>query len=153
MTQRLFIEGRWPSTNAVLALKASEARPRARHWHCDAAFSYAWWAREGRAAAMYAVRRHHLRPIEAGLVACVWIYLLHHTRYDPDAWTLCGKWFLDGIAQAGVIRSDRRDVYKVGGRAFATAEESDAFVGRIDDRLIPRGRAGALVELTEGTRE
>lgn len=149
VTQRLFIEGRWPSTNAVLALKASERRYPARGG--EQAFSYAWWAREGRAAAMFAVRRHRLRPVEAGLMVCVWIYLLHHTRYDPDAWTLAGKWFLDGIAQAGIIRSDRTDVYKVGGRAFGTSEESEAFVGRIDDPSIPRKRAGALVELAEGT--
>jgi hypothetical protein len=88
--------------------------------------------------------------VPPGCLACVWTYLAGHERCDPDAWMLAGKWCLDGLADAGVLRSDRRDVYATGGRVFGTVEEARAFFDARDTVRPWCGRPGALVEIAWG---
>lgn len=149
MTQRLWVEGIYPSTNRALDLRGGEAVYLARSGgRAPRGESFSLWARTVRHAVAVQARAS-LDPVAEGWRAVIWIYLLEHCRMDADGWTIAGKWIVDGLADAGIVRSDRKDVYSVGGRAFGTKEEGKAFVGARDG-LKWTGRPGALVELTAG---
>lgn len=114
---------------------------------------FATQARNFRAATALAARRACIPATAPGERACVWIYLAGHTHYDPDGWTLAGKWIVDGLADAKVVRSDRKDVYAVGGRVLQTDEETRAFILARDDlrRFLSAGLVvGAVVEIARG---
>ena len=70
-----------------------------------------------------------------------------HCKYDPGAWALVGKWIEDGLADAKVLPSDRRNVYATGGRVLQTPEDGNALFASIGDG--PPLKAGVLVELRE----
>lgn len=57
-----------------------------------------------------------------GLVS-VFVTVLGHWKHDPDGWLLLGKAAVDGLVDAGLMISDRRDLYSLGGRVTATREE------------------------------
>jgi hypothetical protein len=57
-----------------------------------------------------------------GLVS-VFVTVLGHWKHDPDGWLLLGKAAVDGLVDAGLMMSDRQDLYSLGGRVTATREE------------------------------
>lgn len=143
---RLFLDGAFPSTNEALALAKAEAVYRSKAGgRMPPGSSYSMWAKSVRErVALGAVRA--IRRLPDDVPVDVGFYLLRHPKYDADAWTMAGKWALDGLVDAKLIASDRRLVNRVGGRCLQTAEQSDAFA--LGHDTAPR-RRGLLIEIDE----
>lgn len=71
--------------------------------------------------------RPSLAPVK---YVSVWFDWYGSGREDPDAWTWAGKHILDGITDARVIPSDRKNVYSVGGRCAQSLAEMRMVLAR-----------------------
>jgi hypothetical protein len=77
----------------------------------------------------------------------IWVTVLGHHKHDPDAWLLLGKAAVDGLVDAGVLRSDRFDLHSIGGRVNATDEEDRIRRAREVAEGVPCAGPGFLLEL------
>jgi hypothetical protein len=132
----LHVPGDWPCTNHALSLLRSEGsymgrragtalagvKPRAN------ALGYAALAKQCRERVFWEAKRQRVKHL--GLVG-VSVYLLPvSVKPDPDAWSIVGKWAVDGLADANAIGNDRWSVAWTHGRCLRSAEEARALWAR-----------------------
>ena len=81
-------------------------------------------------------------------LARLYFTLLGSGKHDPSAWYLSAKAVEDGLVDAGVIPSDRHNVYDTAGRCVRTRDEMR---GALERAGVVAGVnvMGMLVELTE----
>ena len=147
MIQRLWVQGQFPSTNNALAGARADARAnrpghasRRARWR-ETPGGYTEAARWVRLVTKVAARRARLEPVPAALRVVIWFWMLGHYRFDSSAWYLPAKWIEDGLVDAGVLPSDRKNVYATGGRCLQTPEEGHHRFEWWD------GKPGVVVEL------
>jgi hypothetical protein len=139
---KLWLPGAWTSTNEAIKLARAEAVYLAKTGRLPTGDNYAARAKAARERAAAVCRlemRRLARPAERLRLRFV---LLGHERLDPSAWYLSAKWIEDGLVDAGLVRSDRFDVYSTAGRVVP-ASEADAERAK---RGTP-GLKGMLVEI------
>jgi hypothetical protein len=122
MNRVLWVPGTFRGTNGLLDdLRAAgrfEGFAKAKGWPIRGghdAFA------EHQAAVRLAVKAAAMRAFAQGCAA--WtvdlaFWLFGHGRHDPDAWYLLGKAAVDGLADAGIIDSDRFNVRNTRGRVL-----------------------------------
>jgi len=151
-TQALWLPGDFLSTNAMLDLQRAagyhagmrhSARGLQRARAAGPAQSYAIEARRIRTYAATLARKH-LEPLPADRWVRLAFYLLGHPRYDASAWYLPAKHVEDGLADAGVIGSDRHDVHSTEGRCVRSAEEAKILIARAGGTVV---QSGMIVEV------
>jgi hypothetical protein len=149
MRSVLWIPGRFSLTNKMLsnlraAGAAGEAYRRALNRHAAAHRPKDLFAEETQAirlAVKGAARVAKAEPV-VGLVS-IEVYVFGHHKHDPDAWLLLAKAATDGLVDAGVIGSDRFQVWTVTGRVAQTEDEERALVTRAVARgLVIKGTEG-----------
>jgi hypothetical protein len=123
----LWMPGRFNLTNKMLSnlRAAGVARGRGIRGAVD------YFAEETlaiRLAAASAARQYDLaRLVPVPDTTCdVGVYVFGHRKHDPDAWYLLAKPAIDGLVNAGVFYSDRRQVHVVSGRVLQTHFEEEA---------------------------
>lgn len=131
MRAMFFVEGRFRLTNQML----SDLRA-AGHFEGEAAALRRQGGWRGRKSPGYDLFASETQAIRLATKASaknigavpdvvnVALWVLGHHKHDPDAWLLLGKAIIDGLKDAGLIRSDRFQVGVVAGRVVrSTAEE------------------------------
>jgi len=147
-----WLPGRWPLVNDALSMIRAagyydgygEAKVGMGAWVRRARASGAdRWAQavsDGRSR-VAAVCRSCPRPAWPMSDVAVWI--VGHSRSDPDAWTLAAKIIVDGLVDAGMLPCDRRGVGIVRGRCWSGDEPV------WPSELRPyRNEIGALIDLS-----
>jgi hypothetical protein len=71
-----------------------------------------------RLATKVAVRRRHFPRVGTGEFLDITIWVLGHSRHDPDAWLLLAKAAIDGLVDAEVVASDRSGIGTIAGRVL-----------------------------------
>jgi hypothetical protein len=155
LVQRLWLPGPFPTTNDLLDMQRAagvyEGKRQAMRnggfsVTAPPAFSFAAKTREIRNDANMQARAARLKPMSR---AAVWVDWCGSGREDPDAWTLAAKAILDGLVDAKVFGSDRRNVESVGGRCAGSAEEiREVLMGAVSAGVPRRGGGGIGVLLT-----
>lgn len=139
------MQGVYPSTNQAVVMARADGRSHLARRRADER-GYAVVARGWRLAAAMEARRRKLGPFPADGRVSLAFWLVRHHRFDPSAWTMAAKWIEDGLTDAKVLASDRRNVYQVAGRVCQTEEESAAVLRRRAATVLDTGRPGMLVE-------
>lgn len=151
--QYLWLEGSWMSSNKALDVQRAtgfyvghgKATGRGRE---TGAYSYNTEVKSAEVRVWAAVRRQGIDTVPGDAQASLWIWLLKHCKYDPSAWTLASKWVEDALVRVGVLASDRRNVYAVGGRCCQSDAEGKSVLGWRGLAAYER-KAGMLVEIAE----
>ncbi len=153
LVQRLWLPGPFPTTNALLDMQRASGvfegkRQAMRRGGFSVTappkYSFAATVREIRDAAKVHALAARLAPMSR---AAVWFDWCGSSREDPDAWTLAGKAIVDGLVDAKVFGSDRRNVESVGGRCCGSLNEiREVLAGLSIGRFA--GERGVLVNLT-----
>lgn len=144
--QRLWVPGKFWATNEAYRQMRALAPVR----------SPAEVAAELRGFACVLARtaRPRLEPVS---YVHVWFDFYDSGKEDPDAWTWAGKHVLDGISDAKVIPSDRKNVYSTGGRCSQSLAEMRIYLARAGLGFkadCPASECrGILVTMTETTPE
>jgi hypothetical protein len=134
-TQRLWLPGDFPSSNAMLEHARAEGfNAGLRHYE------------RSRGKRQSAIHRPHARIIASIRAHAAahgrkylhqvppehWVrlafFLIGHPRYDADAWYLAAKPIADGLQDAGIIGRDGADVHSTEGRCVRSAEEARALL-------------------------
>jgi hypothetical protein len=88
----------------------------------------------------------HARAVGLKRLVGIWdlaVLVVGHGRHDPDAWMLAGKAILDGLVQAQIIGSDRKQIRLTSGTVLKYGGELEICKAL---RLQP-GRPGCIVRL------
>lgn len=125
--QRLWCPGQWYTVNAALdAARASgywAGQRTAKGWRGGAPpVTLASEAKRCRQYVAALARAANLARVDRPVLALV-AYRGVTGRQDADAWTWAGKVAIDGLVDAGVLESDRRDLWGVAGRCVPSVEE------------------------------
>jgi len=92
-----------------------------------------------------------LYALRAGLErmkrAAIWLDWCGSGREDPDAWTVAEKPIVDGLVDARVFESDRRNVESVGGRCVSSRAEAEEILATIEPHPGKKAR-GVLLTFT-----
>jgi hypothetical protein len=99
-----------------------------------------------RLAVKGAARRASIGCVCADGAWNVHVGVFGHWKHDPDSWLLLGKAAVDGLVTAGVMSSDRFNLWELSGRTYRGKEEER--VARISAGCAV-GVQGALLTLTE----
>jgi hypothetical protein len=126
MTAALWVPGKFSLTNAMLSgIRAAEKfhGRRPKNWHDY----YAEEVAAIRLAVKCAATRLGVEALrgESGQVCKVGFEVVGHHKHDPDAWYLLGKAAIDGLVDATVFQSDRREVWLTWGRVLQTTLEEN----------------------------
>lgn len=150
--QAVWVPGRFSLTNKMLdnlraagvyAGRSRSGRPRGSDWDHFATET---------AAIRLAVKQRvrSFQTIAPQHMCVVNVDVLGHGKHDPDAWYLLAKAAVDGLCDAGVILSDRRQIWSVLGRVMQRPDEDTMVRAMAWSQMainIPEGESGFLLAL------
>lgn len=147
--QRLWLPGKFPSTNDLLDMKRREGAYRAegkrRGRNVAPPISYTGEVARIRTHAWACSRAAKLARVVLGKLDFV---LVGVGRFDPSAWYLSAKAVEDGLVDAGVLASDRYNVWGTSGRCLPGGEHARLGLEGFGVKVVG-DPAGMLVSITE----
>lgn len=94
MTQKLFIKGRFPGLNEIIAVAKQSP------------YEYSKLKRNWTGIVYYEILRANLRKMKTAFIRLIWHEQDH--RRDPDNVAVAKKFIFDGLVDSGILDTDSR---------------------------------------------